>query len=101
MEKVLSTISKLVISPVYAQAPPKLDEASGLLDGIFDRILPIAGFMALAMVVWGGYMWMMSAGDPGKVKQAQGTITWSIIGLVFVVLVGMILTVVFDFIGGA
>ena len=28
--------------------------------------------------------WIASAGDPSKIKQAQGTLTWAIIGLVFV-----------------
>lgn len=97
----MEILMRLFVTPIYAQNPPEIGEAAGLLDGVFDKILPVAGFLALAMLVSGGYMYMISAGDPGKAKQAQGTMTWALIGLVFIALTGMILTVVFDFIGGA
>jgi hypothetical protein len=59
----------------------------------------VSGLVASGMVVWGGYMWMMSAGDPQKAKSAQGTITWAIIGLVFLFIFRMILEPIFIFLG--
>ncbi len=47
-------------------------------------IFPLAGVICVVFIIIGGYMWIASAGDPAKVKQAQGTLTWAIIGLVFV-----------------
>jgi len=41
-------------------------------------------------------MWIMSAGDPDKIKKAQGTLQWSIIGLIFVIIVSLILRAVLD-----
>lgn len=80
---------------VLAQSntPPKLDATmiDRLVDIIISKLLPIAGLLAFVFIVYGGYMWMISGGDPEKIKRAQGTLTWSVIGLIFTILVGLIL----------
>ena len=88
----------LVPDAVYA-APPRLDEIGGILDSVFKLLIPIGSLISLIMVVYGGYMWMMSSGDPGKVKQAQGTLTWAILGLIFLVLFSGVLKLILDFLG--
>ena len=66
------------------------------MDTVTSKLLPIAGLLAFIFVVYVGYMWMISAGDPDKVKRAQGTLTWAIIGLIFTILVGLILKAILD-----
>lgn len=44
----------------------------------------IVGYVALGFVIWGGYLYMMSSGDPGKAMSAKKTITRAIIGLLIV-----------------
>ena len=83
----------------YAQNPPRIEELGGILDSVFSQILPIGGLLAVGMIVYGGYMWLISGGDSSKIAQAQGTLTWAIGGLVFLVIFGMILKSVFDFLG--
>ena len=86
-------------SYIYAQSsPPRLDVATiqRLVDTVTSKLLPSAGLLAFIFVVYGGYMWMISAGDPDKVKRAQGTLTWAIIGLIFTILVGLILKAILD-----
>lgn len=39
------------------------------------------------MVIVGGYMWIVSGGDPARKQQAQGTLTWAVIGLVLLFLI--------------
>ncbi|HRI05544.1 MAG TPA: pilin [Candidatus Dojkabacteria bacterium] len=87
------------VNKVYAAAPPRLDEIGTIVESVADLILPIGGLISLVMIVYGGYMWMLSSGDPGKLKQAQGTLTWAILGLVFLTLMGTILKGIFDFLG--
>jgi len=77
--------------------PPKIEELFYSIDGLFKYLIPVGIFLAIAFVVVGGYMWMTSAGNPDKVKQAQGTLTWAIIGLVFILLVGLLLRTVIDY----
>lgn len=65
---------------------------------VYKYIFPLAGLICFLFIVKGGYMWMISAGDPDKVKQAQGTLTWSVIGLVFVIVARLLLSAVMKFI---
>ena len=80
------------------QDPPKLTELFSSFDGITEYLLPIGIVLAIAMVVVGGYMWMSSAGNPDKVKQAQGTLTWAVIGMVFIILAGLVIKTLVDYI---
>lgn len=93
MKKILKSISPLSIflfvSPIYAQEPPKLTDGSirSMVDNALDYLFPIAGLICLVFVIQGGYMWIISAGDPARVKQAQGTLTWAILGFIFVMVI--------------
>lgn len=71
-------------SPVFAEDPAKIGEIASVLDRVMNIVFPAAGLICVVFIIIGGYMWIASAGDPSKIKQAQGTLTWAIIGLVFV-----------------
>jgi len=74
--------------------PPRLQSLFGNLDELTDYLIPIGIFLAVLMVIVGGYLWMASAGNPEKVKQAQGTLTWAIIGLVFIAIAVLLVNLV-------
>jgi type IV secretory pathway VirB2 component (pilin) len=93
-----SIIPLFITTSVYA-APPKLADIGGILDNVFNLIMPVGGLIAVIMIIYGGYMWIMSGGDAQKTQQAQGTLTWAVLGLVFLFVIRMVLKVVFDFIG--
>lgn len=81
-----------LVSPTFAQeTPPELPEAFPIVYKALEFIFSFMVIVTAAMVVYGAYMWMLSAGDPQKVKQAQGTLTWAIIGLVFFIMVRVFL----------
>lgn len=91
INKIFFTLLSLgIASPVFADSeePLKLNAESidGMLNKVIGYILPFAGLLCVVFIIIGGYMWITSAGDPAKVKQAQGTLTWSIIGLVFILI---------------
>jgi type IV secretory pathway VirB2 component (pilin) len=102
MKKIYKVLPFLMLLPsaVYAQTPPRLD--NGTIQAMVDRVLsylfPIAGVISVIFVIIGGYMWMTSGGDPARVKQAQGTLTWALLGLGFVLLSVAILEIVTKFI---
>lgn len=104
MNKLLKSVYLLptlfLASPVFAEDDPP--QFSGeVIEGFYDRIIsilfPLSAFVALIFIIQGGYMWIMSSGDPSRVKQAQGTLTWAIIGLIFVFLIRALLTLVLGF----
>lgn len=95
-----------IASPVHAQTQDEplridsdfFDNLLGQNGLVFRYLFPLSGLICFLFIVKGGYMWMMSSGDPEKVKRAQGTLTWSVIGMVFVLLTRLILDLVFKII---
>ena len=79
--------------------PERLDGGfiSSLVSKIISYIFPVAGFIALIFVIYGGYMWMASTGNPEGVKKAQGTLTWSVIGLIMIMVVYALINVILKF----
>jgi len=59
------------------------------LGGIITEVLPYvfvaAGLSMFIMLIVGGFSLMVSGGDPGKVKAAQGKLTGGIVGFLLVV----------------
>jgi len=49
-----------------------------------NSLLGIVGSLALLMFVYGGLMWMTSAGASDKVKKGKDIILWSAVGLVVI-----------------
>lgn len=79
--------------------PPQID---GIWDMVWNGVeyfFYFVGIIAVIMVVYGAYMWMLSSGDPQKVKQAQGVLTWSVIGLILYSIIFILLSFVFDIFG--
>jgi len=88
----------ILASNVYAAEPPKIEGMFGIIDNVLDKVTPVAVILCVAMLIVGGYMWIVSGGNPDNIKKAQGTITWAIIGFVFIFLARALLSVVYNFI---
>lgn len=79
------------------QPPTFGDGIDTILDNVIKLIFPLAGLVCVVFIIIGGYTWIASGGDPAKVKQAQGTLTWAIIGLVFILIAALIISTLTDF----
>lgn len=55
-----------------------------------------SAFVAVVLIVVAGYGFMTSAGEPEKVKKAQGTLTAAIVGMVIVFMARIIVGFVLD-----
>ena len=101
MKKLFTILPALLFLPtaVYAQTPPRIDDGAiaNLVNKVLGYLFPIAGIICIIFVIMGGYMWMISAGDPARVKKAQGTLTWALLGLGFVLLSVAVLQVITKF----
>ena len=53
---------------------------------ILGYVFMVVGILAVIMIIYGGVMMIISAGDPGRNKKARDTIIYGIIGLVIVLL---------------
>lgn len=60
-------------------------DASKILLAIFEIILRIAGLVSVGFIIYGGFTFLLSQGEPEKIKGARSTIINSFIGLVLAI----------------
>ena len=82
--------------------PPK--DQGGLRPMIFtivlnviEALLYIVGYITLAMIIWGGFKYMLGGDNPSKVEAAKKTIINAIIGLI----ISIFSIIIINVIGGA
>mgnify|MGYP000843957580 FL=1 len=56
------------------------------IDTITNLLLFLAGAVAVIVIIFGGFRYITSTGDPARVKQAKDTIVYGIIGLIVAIL---------------
>lgn len=109
LDKIVEFVLRMFSNYTYAAAagslggpdkPPELTEIAVIIDNIFGYIFPAGVLLAVIMLIVGGYMWIVSGGDPARKQQAQGTLTWAVIGLVVLFLVKTLIDVLVNFVTG-
>jgi len=73
--------------------------ASSVISAIISFFIIISFIAAFFFLLQGGFQWVSSGGDEGKVESARNRITQAIIGLVIVVAVWALFGLVEDFLG--
>jgi hypothetical protein len=58
---------------------------NGIISKIADIIAFLTGLAAVIFIIVGGFQYIQSSGDSGKVNSAKNTILYAVIGLVVVV----------------
>lgn len=53
---------------------------------IVESMIRAAGYLAVGFILWGGFKFMKSQGDPGQINSARTTIQNAIVGLIIAVL---------------
>lgn len=72
-----------------------------LINRVIIAILGIVGALALLMFVWGGLLWMTSAGNADQVKKGRETLVWASIGLLIIFASYTLVTTIFKSLTGA
>lgn len=80
--------------PLSAWAPT-------LFGRIIEAFLAAAGVVALIFVIWGGFLWLTSAGNTDKIKKGRDTLLWAILGLAAIFLSYVVLNFVLSVLAGA
>jgi len=78
-----------LVNPLHVTSVPEL------IGNILKAGIGIVGALALLMFVYGGFRWLTSGGEPGKIQEGKDAMKWAAIGLVIVfasyALVGFVL----------
>lgn len=67
----------------------------------FNLLFAVAAVIVTVMLIFAGIQWITSSGDPMKVASAKKRITYSIIGLVVVVLAFALVSFIFTTLTGS
>ena len=64
-------------------------------------LLQLSGYICVGFVIWGGYLYMLSRGDPNKAAGGKRTITNALIGIVICITASLISGAIVDISEGA
>lgn len=68
-----------LVNPLGAGITP-----AALIGRVIKGALGISGTIALAIFVWGGFVWLTSGGSPEKIDTAKRLIVWAVLGLALI-----------------
>ena len=93
--------SFLGLTPWYCHVTenPKSEEeltknTRQIIINIADIITTLAAYLSLGFIIYGGYLYMLSSGDPGKALTGRKTLTRAFIGLAVVILSNIIVNTI-------
>ena len=66
--------------------PLKVNTPQGLIGLIINGLLGVVGSLALIMFIYGGFLWMTSAGKEASVEKGKNILLWSTLGLIVIFL---------------
>ena len=61
------------------------DEPSEVIGRVLNYALALIGSVLVAMIVYGGFLYLTSAGSEEKIKSAKSVLTYAIIGVTIVI----------------
>ena len=87
-----------IFSTVLAQDlgadPAKLNDLEGVFGNIVSVILALAGVVLFLVLVSGGYKYITAGSNPQALEGAKKTITYAILGIVFIAMAFLIIRVI-------
>lgn len=96
-----SSSSKTKTYEAQIKSPIGEVTAGELIGRIVEYLMGLVGVIAVLMLIWGGVMYMTSAGNEEKINTAKKIITGAIIGLVVALLAYLIVDQVIKALTGA
>lgn len=79
--------------------PAGLPQLQELFQRIIGLVVPLAFVVLLIMLLYAGFKFLTSGGEPKALQSAGGTVTWAILGIVFLVLAWLVLRLIEAFTG--
>jgi len=71
-------VSAQLYNPLGTTSVPQL------IGRIINTILGLTGSIALLMTIYGGFLWLTSGGNAGRIEKGQKTLTMAVLGLAII-----------------
>lgn len=81
---------------VEIENPIETEDFTELVTNFLGWLLGIAGALAFLMFVWGGILYVTSAGDEQKAAKGKRIVTWTILGLIVILMSYSIIALIED-----
>lgn len=98
---VINTASAVLGANVFGGSINETTIDIKVIKNILNYAYSMAGLVAVAFIIKGGFDYIFSQGDPGKTAQGTRTLITAIIGLVIVILARIITALIISTTGGA
>lgn len=86
---------KITINGQVIEGPLKnINTLADLINIITQFIYPFSGILLFIYLAWGGYDYLLSGGNPEKVKAGQGKITSAFIGFTLLFLTYILVQII-------
>ncbi|MCL4365690.1 pilin [Patescibacteria group bacterium] len=79
--------------------PAGLNEIEQVVGNIISVIVGLGFIALLVMLVWAGFKFLTSGGEPKALQAARQTFTWALLGIVFMAVAWLILQLIAGFTG--
>ncbi|MFA5932637.1 MAG: hypothetical protein WCV81_00055 [Microgenomates group bacterium] len=101
---IFSVLSLLLSAPAYAATtvnplPAGKDQLIQLITRIINLAAEAAFTVLLIMIIYAGIKFLTSGGDPKAIGAASGTITWALLGILFMAIGWLFLLLIKNFTG--
>ncbi|MEN9327486.1 MAG: hypothetical protein RI947_294 [Candidatus Parcubacteria bacterium] len=85
-EKLLAQSLQISGQPIQGPLDSSLNNLGAVINRVVGSLLiPVAAVILFLIFIWGGYDFMMSGGDPARIKSARAKITAGIIGFILLI----------------
>lgn len=88
-----------VLAADAGPSPAGLTQLEGVFSAVISSVVGLAFITLLILLVWSGFKFLMSGGEPKAIASARDTMTWAMLGVVFLVLAWIILQLIHSFTG--
>ena len=77
---------QIKFGPLESVATPNFAEGNvgDIISALIPYLFAIAGFLLIIYLLYGGYKYLLSRGDPKAIQEARGAITTALIGFIIV-----------------
>ena len=89
----------LIFAQVTVPNPLSVNSFGDLLFKIAGGISTIIGSIAVIMIIYAGILYLISAGDPGRMGKAKTTFLYAVIGIIIAGAATAIVTIIKDTLG--
>lgn len=94
MKRFLSQSINIGGQPIKGPLDPSLNSLASVIDRILGFVIPAAAIVLFFVLVFGGYEYMTSQGNPEKVKRGQAVLFSAVIGFLLLIFSFVIVKVV-------